>query len=328
MSNSEGNKGKMMTGIIIALLLFVAILGYKNIQLSKEVDTYTQSLDESKQLEEELNLRYDEAVAELEEMKGSNTELNGLIDAQKEELAKQKKKISSLIRSGKANKSELSKAREELTQLRGLVDTYVSQINTLKNENMSLTENNNMLQTLKAELETNLTDATTKNESLNTEKAVLMSEKQELEATKKDLSYKVTKASVIKLNAMEVTGYKTRSNGKLAKKRYAKNVDIIEVCFKTSKNEIVKPGNEEYFVRLISPQGVTMAMENMGSGIIINNDNNEEVRYTASIAQEYANDVKDVCLKWKPNAILDPGSYKVEVFNKGFLAGKSDLILK
>jgi len=155
-----------------------------------------------------------------------------------------------------------------------------------------------------------------------------VSEKQELEARASDLSYKVNMASVIKVDGFDVNGLKIRNNGKRAKKRYAKNIDELEVCFNVTANQVAEPGVEEFFVRIVNPLGETLAIENMGSGTLTNQASGEQVRYTQVKEVDYNREANTLCLVWAPNQPFQEGEYVIEVYNKGHLAGSTAFDLK
>ena len=63
-------------------------------------------------------------------------------------------------------------------------------------------------------------------------------------------------------------------------KKYAKSVDRLKVCFTAAANDVAETGLERFFVRIINPVGETMAVENLGSGIMKLAGGSDEVRYT------------------------------------------------
>mgnify|MGYP000565292290 CR=1 FL=1 len=77
----------------------------------------------------------------------------------------------------------------------------------------------------------------------------------------------------------------------------------------------------------IDPTGETLAVEDLGSGVLTNNSS-EEVRYTKVKEIDYSNDNVDACMLWEPNLPFQKGEYQVEIFNKGFLSGQGAFKLK
>lgn len=331
MSLSNDSKQRLIAiaaVIIVGLLGINAFLLYNKHNQDKVIDQTTAELDEAQKLNTELEKQYYESLAELEEMRGNNEELNALIDQQKDDLKGQKEKIAGMIRTGKTNKSQLAKAREELGSLRGQVDQYLAEIQQLKEDKNLLTEQNVALSQERDLLQEDLGSQKVMNEELVTARAALVSEKEGLMEEKEMLSKKVNIASVIKVSSLNVTGEKLKGSGKAKETKRAKSAERLKVCFNPTENKVTNAGMEQFFVRIINPLGETLAVENMGSGVMTNQFTNEEVRYTQVQEVDYANEEIQTCFYWEPNTSFSTGEYEIEVYNKGFLAGKQKFTLK
>ncbi len=327
MSFSNDSKQKLTAVaavIIVALLGLNAFLIYNNRQHKAENEELTVKLDEAKLLEAEIEKQYYDALTELEAMRGKEENLNALIDQQKEELLEQKKKLSGAIRT----KKDLKAARKQLEDLKAQMEQYIADINTLKEENAQLAAANVQLTEEKTMLQGEVAKERMMNEELTTAKSVLINEKEALEGEKADLSATVLLASVIKVNNVKATGFKKKSSGKAKKRSSAKNVDYIQVCFDATQNEVASHGLEQFFVRVINPLGETLAIEDLGSGITSNTRTGEEIRYTKIKEIDYNNEKVQVCMLWEPNTPFNKGTYEIEVFNKGYLAGSGSFKLK
>lgn len=310
--------------VIVALLGLNAFLIYNNMQHKADNESLTVKLDEAKLLEAEIEKQYYDALTELETMRGNEENLNALIDQQKEELLAQKKKLSGSIRT----KKDLKAAQAQLADLKTQMDQYIADINTLKEENAQLADANMQLTEQKTVLEGEVSKERMMNEELTTAKTVLISEKEALLTEKDKLDKTVYFASVVKVNNVSATGYKNKSSGKAKQKKYAKNVDYLKVCFTASQNEVTEVGLEQFFVRIINPIGETLAIDDLGSGITTNTKTGEEIRYTKIKELDYNNEDQQACFHWDPNVPFTKGTYEVEVFNKGYLAGSGTFKLK
>ncbi|MEO1259010.1 MAG: hypothetical protein AAFZ15_09430 [Bacteroidota bacterium] len=302
----------------VILLGVIGWLAYSNITKANQLEQTVFELQESSDLRSELEVQYNQALSDLESQKTNNEELNAIIDQQKSELEAQKKRISGLL----ASKGKLNKARAEIENLKTQVSGYMAQIDELKaandllaGENASLTEEKNMLTS-------DLNSKVAENEMLSEAKAQLVNEKAKL-------SDKVAIASVIKMKNVKVEGMKERSNGKNKVVNKANAVDKIKVCFTTLDNDVVASGTERFFIRLINPLGETLAIEDMGSGVITNKATGEEIRFTQYEEVDYMNEEANSCLYWQPlNLAFMAGTYTVEIYNKGYLAGMGSFSLK
>lgn len=325
-NNSSQQRLLMIAGIVIATLLVTnGVLLCNKYKQDTLVDTQTTQLAEADNLKIELEKQYQEALSELEEMRGTNEELNAIIDQQKEELKQQKNKIDGLLAGGK----DISRAKAEMKNMRSQVAGYVAEIDRMKAEIENLKGERDMLTERSKSLEANLDSANVRTSMLEGEKSALAAEKQQLSDEKAKLTEKVNLASVVKVDKVTVTPLKERNSGKTVKKKYAKNVDQLKVCIRTTENKIAKPGVETFYIRILNPVGETMAIDELGAGTFYSRENNEEIRYTYMKEYDYNQDVAEICFNWDPNlGAFAKGKYKVEVFNKGHLAGTGNFDLK
>jgi len=303
--------------IIIALLGLNAYQWYVNSKLSGTNQVQETEMMELQKVQAELDQDYQTALESLEEMRGDNAQLNALIDSQKSELKTQKDKINNLI----WTKKELEKAKIELKSLNSNVTKYLADIQQLKEENKILTDNNSQL-TLRVEEEIKAKD------EIIQAKNALSEEKENLSKTNVALGTKVDMANAIKINFMEVKGYEIKDDGKLKEKSKAKDVEMLRVCFLTETNMVTSSGQKKFFIRIINPQGETIAIEDSGSGVLTNKLDNSQVRYTTSGEINYNNEDTNACIDWTLSEKLSKGDYKIEMYNNGFLVGKGQFKLK
>ena len=302
----------------IILLGVIGWLAYTNMTKANQLEQTVYQLEETNSLRAELESQYNQALADLESQKTTSDELNAIIDQQKEELEAQKNKISRLIR----NKGKLDKARIEIENLEAQVSGYIAEIDQLKADNEALAGENAQLSEEKSMLTADLQNKQAENEMLNDARTQLVSEKEALAS-------KVNLASVIKMKSMKVEGMKVKSSGKAVATKRAKQVDKVKVCFTTLDNDVVSPGTERFYIRLINPRGETLAIEDMGSGTITNKATGEEIRFTQYEEVDYNNEEANSCLYWQPtNLAFSAGTYTVEIYNKGYLAGMGSFSLK
>ena len=168
-------------------------------------------------------------------------------------------------------------------------------------------------------------------EKLASAKAVLTSEKEDLTSKNNNLIKTVTRASVVDVRNVNVTGYKIRGSGKEIKRNRAKNIDQLKVCFDAQPNAVAENAREDFFVRILSPQGEVLAIENMGSGIMKASEGDAEgMRFTHKKTIDYSSgEENNACFVWKPtDAKFSSGTYNVEVYNKGYLSGTNSFTLK
>jgi myosin heavy subunit len=315
---SPNRKRNTITAILGVLMLFViGYLAYANVQKSNQLDRAYSEVNEAHTLQAELEVSVNTSIAELESMKGENVEMNALIEAQKTELEAKKSEISSLLK----DRQKLGQARKEIASMKGQMEGYLAEIEQMKAKNAELVTSNGQLTVEKEQLFTNLQTKESENAQLQEARATLVSQNTEL-------SNSVKIGSAIKVKDLKVEGLKVLSNGKVKGKSTAKKVDQLKVCFTTLPNDVVKPGTEEFYVRIVNPRGETIAVEDLGSGTIRNEKTGEEVRFTQTAKTDYNNDEQHLCLTWHPETPFDAGKYTVEVYNKGYLSATGSFQLK
>jgi predicted nuclease with TOPRIM domain len=212
--------------------------------------------------------------------------------------------------------------------MKTLAAEYVTQVESLQAKNQLLTDTNTKLGIEKTELTSNLQTQVMENTQLNEAKVLLVSEKTALSATNEQLSATVNLASVVKVKSFQVDGFKTKGNGKKAKKKSADDIDDLQVCFQTTANAVTKASEVTYYIRVIAPNGETLANQDKGSDMTKNLKTGEQVPFTKSVVKAYKNQPTQMCVNWQPSTNLASGKYQVEVYNKGHLAGTSSFDLR
>ena len=323
----ENKNSNFKTVAIIALLSLLGLNIYQYMDGSSKsstIDTQSAQLVESKKLSDDLDVQFKQAMADLDAQKTTNTELNQLIETQKADLEKQRSQISNLI----TVKKDYGSAKAQLAKLRDQVNVYLGEITELKKKNEELTASNTQLSKENQDLNTEVVTARSANQDLTAQKKAIEDEKSRIEEERKNLKKKVTKASAIAVSDVVVTGFKVRESGKESKKRNAENIDRLKICFKLLKNSVTEAGTETFHFRILNPQGEIIAVEDQGSGVVVNNDTNDQMRYTCAKEISYQNQEVSDCTVWNKNNPFTPGVYEIEVYNKGYLVGKSNFKLK
>jgi len=313
--------------LVTALVMLLAISGYLAFDRSQLADSNSQFIEmvqEAEAVQADLQISYDDVSERLDAMKTDNVDLNALIEEQKAELSKQKEKINGLI----WTKKKWNEAKQEIAALEQMGAKYIADITALKDENIRLADANLTLTEEKAVLSQKVTRSNEANEELTAKKVELENYNKELSKERDFLSEKVDVASVVKVVDVIATGYKINGKNKLLKRKYAKYVDKVSVCFTTEANLITDNDEEEFYLRIIDPLGETMAIEDLGSGVIVSSNDGKSVRYTKTGSVEYDNDKAQVCIDWQPEMRWAKGLYEVEIYNKGFKAGAGSFTLK
>ncbi len=303
---NQGNSKRFYIIIIVLLLLMNVVAGYflfTENSAKKELEVAKQELDNQYQgVLTELEAR----KAELEQYKGKNAELDSVIEARQTEIDGYKTQVEGLLRKGKITASELSKARQLIEKLKAENKELQGRVEELTKANEMLTQENQQL-----------------GQSLQQEKqaaATLAEEKQKL-------SSKVALGALLKPANLKVVGVNVKNSGKEAETTRLKNVDKLKISFETGENKITDKGNLKFFIRVINPRGETIAVRDQGSGTFKLADTGDEVQYSRVAEIDYQQFNKKVSIDWSSNLTAE-GTYKVEIYQSGYLIGKGEVKLK
>lgn len=304
--------------VAIILLALNAWLLYNKAQQTKVINKQNEELLNADRLTVDLEKQYYVALSELEDLRTENEEINELIDAQRKELKARKDKIEKLIK----EKGDLKAASIQIEELRQQIKGYLNTIYNLQEKADSLGLAVDSLRLRNDTLRSQLDSAAVINLALEARNVALQKEKEVL-------AKKATKAAVVKVDKVEVSGLILKNNGKSTRKRYARNVNLLKVCFKVQFNELVLDDEEYFLIRIINPNGETLAVEQLGSGVFQRQDSGDEVRFTFAGSAPHEPSGTEACLSWAPQAgSLISGNYTVEIYNKGYLAGTGKFSLK
>lgn len=320
---SQSSQQKLLalaTVAIIALLGLSAFLIYTKVNQDKLIKSQNSELIEETRLKADLEKEYYQALSDLEEMRSNNSELNAMIETQKTELKAQKDKISTMITTAK----DLQKAREEITRLR----VFVTEVENLKKQNAALRDTNSVLVNQRQELSLQVEQGKVTNEELATSRAALATEKEQLQKDKESLTHKVNIASSIKVSDISAKAYLIKGTGKEKDSNKAKDIDGVKICFMTKDNLVTEKGKERFYIRIINPLGEVMAIQDLGSGNMTLSNSDESIQYTQFVEVEYENGIMPGCVNWQPGTAFEAGTYQIEIYNKGFQAGKASFVLK
>jgi len=329
MSQAAKDKERRRQLYAIAIVAIIALLGINiyllmgNHSKDKVIVEQEQQLDKAGELRKQLNEEYQAALADLDAKAEENEELREIVDQQKEKLKQLYKKIDRNIKKGANNASLMKEAQAQIAGLKVKADGYISTIDSLTSQNADLVKYSEVLKEEKVELEEVI---------VAKEEAIVAKEeeKKKVEEEKGKLENKVARGAVLSIRNMVVQPLKIRRSGKEKETGYAKRVEKFNVCFDVIKNELTDNGRNKFHLRIITPTGESIAVEQRGSGTTINQENGgTEMRYTTVKTFEYDNGEPNICIDWiQEEKLANKGEYTFEIYNKGYLAGKKVVKLK
>lgn len=266
---------------------------------SEKTDISTQKvalMKDFKNLSDTLDVK----KTELNQYVGKNAELDQKIAEDQAMIDKEKKEIAGLLYKGNLTAGELSKAKGMVAKYEAAIADMSKQINDLTAENHALTNQNQELA------------STLDQERVNTA---------HLTDVNKGLSQKVEAGSLLQLAKVDVEAIKKRHSGKEVAVKRVKAAEELKISFETGGNKVLDPGTLSLYVRIINPKGETIAVADQGSGTIPTADSPNPVQYSKKADIDWDQKSKKVVVYWNQN-ISDPGTYKVQVYQKGFIVGE------
>ncbi|MEZ5024890.1 MAG: hypothetical protein R2728_16835 [Chitinophagales bacterium] len=309
----ENKKSNLILSIVAVLFGVLTIFfGYK---FSEQKASANQYMAEKVAINEDfdaLTEDFNQLNVELEAIKAENMTLDSELQAKISELEAQKEQVNRLIRTG--GSGELKKAKALIAQLQSEKEDLLSSIQILREENIALLAD-------KEQLTADLVNEKEKNVILTGEKEVLIVEKTALTKERDELIPIVNYGQVIQVNELHAEAVKLKKNGTEKTARKSKGADKLKVCFDLSKNPVATTGEQEYFVRIISPEGTAIYEEQNGSGIFKSIEDGEDMKYTSNATVDYNKEAKSVCWYWGQTNSYAKGVYTAEVYHRGYKVG-------
>ena len=295
--NKEQKKGRGTLWIIL-LLLSVILNVYQWRNHATEITAYEQKVDtlyvERTNFEKELV----DTRAELNKYQGISSNLDSLLKEANAKIDEEEKKLHDITKKEK-NYAELNKKiQQQLADLQVLRDDYLGRIDSL----LIVTKQ-------------------------------LQSDKEQLTGTvehlSKNLETTVTTASVLKAEYLKTKSYKRKNSGKFVETAMAKRTHKIEVCCDVLDNKIAKTGDKTIYLKITEPGGKPIGNKSTGSASF-KTAAGEEMMYASSATINYTGAKQNVCLSYeeKEDKMFPPGTYLIEIYIEGNLAGATSYILK
>ncbi|MCC7051279.1 MAG: hypothetical protein IT239_05820, partial [Bacteroidia bacterium] len=229
----KGNNNKIFMALSILLAAVSGFLGYQLYNQKEvvktqivEIEKKTSEYDLAKQELGDLKTRFDSITTD-------NKQLQGRLDEGREKIAE----LEQTIEKYKDDAAALGKARRELQTIRGLIKSYLRQIDSLNTANQTLVAE-------KASVQKNLDAEKNVTKQLNEEKV--------------SLNQKVEMGSKLKAFNVKATGINEKGKREVETTR-SRKADKIKCCFTLSENSIAKTGEKTVYMKITGPDGHTFA---------------------------------------------------------------------
>lgn len=282
-SKPTGNNKRLylIIGIIAAVLIAISVLFY--IQ-NREMNTIVEQLNVEKTI---LTEEYQKLAFNYDSLHSDNDTLNLMLEMERERIAQLVEELKTLKATNTARIREFQK---ELTTLRGVLRTYIVQIDSLNQRNELLTRENIEHRRRYTQIQSSF---------------------RELEEVKSTLQEKVTIASRLDVTnlmaeGLNPSGRKTDRSNRIAK---------IRVCFTVLKNVTAPVGMKDFYLRIERPDG-QLLLHSLDDKF---RHEDADINYSAMRSIEYGGEETDVCTFYDADAgELLSGEYIADVFADGF----------
>lgn len=278
--------------------------------------------------EKQENLAKDEIItAKTEEVLSIKTKLDSIsteLDSKIAEIQKLGGSVDSLV----ALKVQLEKDKRELKN----ANTYsaANYNKKIKNYESVLSEKDGEIARLRQELGI----ATSRNEELSQKVTGLESERQLLadsvsnySAQNRELSEKVTLASALRAENVNVNAVSNKGKEREGGKYRAKRIDKLRVNFKLGENAVARQNDKDIYLRVLDPDGAVLSDMATGSGSFIYNG--KELIYSSKQTVSFTNTGQSVDIFYGRGGIpMKDGKYTIELYSEGFKIGEGDFTVR
>ena len=300
--------------LLVLALLLGASTAYFGMKFNQEKTASAQYKAEQVAINEqfdELTTDFDLLTEEFEAIKAENVELDAELQSRIAALDAQKERAAQLIRRG--GSSQLKAAKNLIAQLQTEKEELLMTIQSLRAENEAL-------EAEKALLALSLNEEQEKNAVLTENNQILTVELEEVTEERDVLKPIANYGQVVHVNELEAQGVRVKKNGK-EKRASGKSAEKLKLCFQLEENPVAELGEQDYFVRIVSPEGGTIYEEKNGSGTFVSLEDGNELKYTSEAVIDFQNEVKSVCWYWGQTGNYQKGEYLAEVYHRGYKVG-------
>ena len=309
---SEESKNRSHSIYLILILLLIGGLIYTLLQLKKTKDEYTVMSTEKNYVEtlySNLETEYQRSLDDIDALKGENVKLDSILSVREKEIKNMKGRISALITKENATKAELNQAEFLIRQFgnerlayQARIDSLSQKYIELQKENLTLTQEKEIIQTTLAE----------ERQTANT-----------TSLANKEMINRIEEASILTTRNLNGSAIRLKNNGREVTVNKASQAEKLKICFDLLENKIAPKGETEIDVRVIGPDGSTIAVQALGSGSFEDEISGEEIQYTYKIRPDFQGETKTVCSYWAYNAELVGGDYKIMLYQNGRFIGET-----
>ena len=267
-----------MAAVVVYLLMDNRSLEQEKLEMQELAELDKQEMENDY---ERLSLQYSEMMTQIN---------NDSIIAQLTQEQMRTQQLLQELRNVKASDArEIARLKKELATVREVLRSYIRQVDSLNQVNMSLMAENDRVKDA-------LAQSNQANEGLRQEK--------------QNLTEKVAIAAQLDATGIQMQLLNKRQ--KTAKK--IKDCKTIQVNFTISRNVTAENGNRTLYVRIQTPAGQVLTAGSFPY-------ENRQLEYSMKKVVEYAGEELGVQTFWQVGEYLEAGQYRVSIFADGNMIG-------
>ena len=267
-----------MAAVVFYLLMDNRSLEQEKLEMQELAELDKQEMENDY---ERLSLQYSEMMTQIN---------NDSIIAQLTQEQMRTQQLLQELKNVKASDArEITRLKKELATVREVLRSYIRQVDSLNQVNMSLMAENDRVKDA-------LAQSNQANEGLRQEK--------------QNLTEKVAIAA--QLDASGISMQLLNKRQKTAKK--IKDCKTIQVNFTIARNVTAENGNRTLYVRIQTPAGQVLTAGSFPY-------ENRQLEYSMKKVIEYAGEEVGVQTFWQVGEYLEAGQYRVSIFADGNMIG-------
>lgn len=289
----------------VMMTLVAAVFGYLyyheraiTSQQNKDLETRVTDLAISEMKLDSIANQLDLRIAQVRKLGGSLTEL--------EKIKAQLEADRSVLRQG----NNLLTVR--ITEYEVFLTKKDGEIARLSGENKTLSRRNETL--------------TVVNTSLLEERDLLTDSLSNVLTKATNLEAKVGMAATLRARSVKVYAISAKGREREGNDIKAKRIENIRVDFSLERNPLTRPETKRIYLKVLDPQGATLANSSLGSGVFQYED--AEQTYTLSKDIAYSNNDQEVSILYNRSQQFKKGTYTVELYAEGHKIGVGSFSIK
>ncbi len=284
---SNGSTGVVIFLAILAVLLAVGGAILLRQMLSARHDAQVAAIEINQVNEEKaiLMAQLDELDAKFASLATEHQEMEGQLNTERRRVRQLRAQLSG---DPEAGGPAIERYRQRIEELEVQLEGYRQQVESLEAEKQ-------MLSSETAQMRTTLSQTTARN--------------QQLESRTQELEEQIEKAALLTISNLNATALRERRRGDEPTDR-ARRTDKLRICFTINENPVARPGNRDFFIRLINPANQVLTLSPDNTLVF----EGETIQYSIKRTVNYQTSSQEVCAVWNQDERFQSGYYNVVVF--------------